>query len=366
MLKTDSLDPLLKQAFIRLVGDQTGLKIRENDQTIFREIILKRIQIIGISLPENYYQFLEVNTAESREEWKILTSEITNIESFFFRDKGQFKLLRNHIFPDLIQKRATDKTLRICSAGCSTGEEPYSLAILLKELLPDIEDWTVKIIGIDINQMALARATRGIYRSWSFRGVESDIKNRFFQEVQGNYHIDPTIRNMVNFQRANLFKDSILGLRHSIDDMDLIVCRNVFIYFSESAIKAVLEKFYNALSPLGYLLVGHSELYSQNLTKFQVKIFEESITYQRPLHDDIHPKSKNLLFQPIPQLRQRTSIETASQDCENLFQGHDIKMQEAALNLLRQLPANAKIARLGNRTASELILQLEENLKAID
>lgn len=366
MSETDFLDPFLKQAFVRLIGDRTGLKIRDNDQTAFQEIILKRARNAGITSPENYYQFLEVRTGKSLEEWKMLVSEITNIESFFFRDKGQFKLLRNYILPDIIQRQAKDKTLRICSAGCSTGEEPYSLAILLKELMPDLQDWTITILGVDINEVALTRARRGIYRSWSFRGVTSEIKQKFFQEVQDDYHIDPVIRNMVTFQKVNLFKDPFSELRSAIEDIDLIICRNVFIYFNESAIKAVLNKFYEALVPSGYLLVGHAELHSQNPTRFQIKMFEESVTYQRPIKDGIYPKSTNVLFPPVPPLIERLSEENNSQDCENLFEGQDVKMQEVALNLLRQLPGNVKIARLGNRTASELILQIEQNLKTID
>lgn len=366
MAQTDSLTPWLRQAFIRLVAERTGLKIRENDQEVFKEIILKRTQKSDVTFPEAYYQLLESRTDESHKEWKNLILEITNSESFFFRDKGQFQLLRNRIFPSLIQEKSSEKTLRICSAGCSTGQEPYSIAILLRELIPDIEQWNLTILGIDINSASIEKAQTGIYRSWSLRGLEQHTKRRFFQESDGDYHIDQTIKNMVTFQTVNLLSDPFSDLTHDIRDMDLILCRNVFIYFSDSAIKTVLNKFYDALRPYGYLLVGHAELHSQNLNQFQIKVFEESIAYQRSAQAPIHPMYEISPIQPILPPAPKLSTASDPQAFENMFTGQDINMQKAALNLLRQLPANTKISKLGNLTASELILQLEQSLRIAD
>ncbi|MGF1524118.1 MAG: CheR family methyltransferase [Leptolyngbyaceae cyanobacterium] len=136
MSQINVLPPHLKQAFIQLIATRTGLKIRTHDQEILQEAVFRRIQKNKVSFLEEYYHFLKAETAESHEEWRILISQLTNTESFFFRDAGQIKLLKHVLLPKLIQQKSATKVLRICSAGCSTGEEPYSLAILLRDLLP--------------------------------------------------------------------------------------------------------------------------------------------------------------------------------------------------------------------------------------
>ena len=363
MSQPEALTPWLKQALIQLIADRTGFKIRDNDQAAFAGIITKRTQRLGLIFPENYYQLLEEKTNQSNQEWKQLIPEITNTESFFFRDKGQFKLLENSILPDLIHYKSANKTLRICSAGCSTGEEPYSLAILLKRLIPHITEWDLTILGVDINSVAINKAKTGLYRPWSFRGLDEVIKQTFFEEINGYYYIDKSVKDMVKFQTVNLLEDAFPENDSELREMDLILCRNVFIYFDKSAIKTILDKFYNALNPLGYLLVGHAELYSQKLLPFQVRVFEESIAYQRPADDlaDAIPKSDQTPL--IPHSTQTATSEIMSSSSEQLFEENDIKMKKVALNLLRQLPADTRIARQGNLTASELILKIEKSLK---
>lgn len=350
---------------MRLLTDHTGLKIRDNDQASFSEIIAKRTQATQLDLPENYYELLASETDKSSEEWKILISELTNPETYFFRDKGQVNLLRQTILPTLLERNKNNKILRICSAGCSTGEEPYSIAILLRELIPDLDQWNVTILGVDVNPNSVDQARAGVYRAWSLRGVDKNTKNRFFQEKDGQYHIHQVIRKMVKFQTVNLLSDPFSDPKFDIKDMDLIICRNVFIYFSDPAIKTVLDKFYSALQPSGYLLVGHAELHSQNPTQFQVKVFEESIAYQRPGDRHSHSDVSMPALQP-EEASSDASESVQQQNFKNLLSGHDSKMQEVALTLLRQLPADARISRLGNLTASELILQLQEKLKETD
>ncbi len=281
MLSTESLSEELRQAFIQLIAKHTGLKLRERDQAALTEKIFSRMKSLKIYFPYNYYQLLESHTIDSHKEWRNLVTLLTNTESYFFRDKQQFTLLRNQIFPELINRKENNKTLRIFSAGCSSGEEPYSLAILLKEIIPDLAQWNLMILGTDINQAALEKAKTGIYTSWSFRNIDVEIKQRYFCLIKNQYYIDRQIKQMVKFLNINLFKDSFPQRNSELKDIDLIVCRNVFIYFEVSAIAKVLEKFYQTLQPSGYLLTGHTELYSQNLSLFQTKVFPESLVYQR-------------------------------------------------------------------------------------
>lgn len=360
------LSPQITQAFAELITDRIGVILRKNDYVSIQDFIFSRIKATDFKRPEDYYQLLHRNTAQSHQEWKLLISTTTNTESFFFRDKGQFNLLRNYILPKLIAQKSHQKKLQIFSAGCSTGEEPYSIAILLKDIVPDLKNWDIKILGVDVNAAAVQDAQKGIYRPWSFRGIDSTLQQRFFKETGNLYHIQDEIKDMVNFQVGNLLDDSDLDPFSNIKNIDLILCRNVFIYFHDAVIGKVVNKIYDALCPSGYLLVGHTELHNQNSNKFHIKVFDESIAYQRPQNNEIKPVSEFLSIQTSPALNQTAESQPDQQTLSELFRGNDIKMHRAALNLLRQLPGDSRIAKLDNCTASELIKQLENKLKETD
>ncbi|WP_026735990.1 CheR family methyltransferase [Fischerella sp. PCC 9605] len=279
MSQTEPLSVGLTEAFIQLIANHTGLNIRERDQANLSEKIFTRMNELKILFPELYYQLLASSTIYSHLEWRKLVLLLTNIESYFFRDKEQFNLLRNCIIPEIIQCKQNYKTIRICSAGCSTGEEPYSLAILLKELIPDLDRWNLMILGVDINQEALKKAKRGIYTAWSLRSIEPQIMQQYFRLINNQYYLDKQIQQMVKFKYTNLVKDSFTQPYSEFRDIDLIICRNVFIYFEASAIAKVLDKFHDALQPFGYLITGHAELIEQNLSKFHTKVFPESLVY---------------------------------------------------------------------------------------
>jgi chemotaxis protein methyltransferase CheR len=284
MSKAEILNVALTEAFIKLIAQQTGLEIRERDQADLSEKIFVRMKALNIFFPEEYYQLLGYNTIQSYEEWQQLVLLLTNLESYFFRDKEQFSLLRDRILPELIQSKENNKTLRICSAGCSTGEEPLSLAILLKELIPDPEQWNLMILGVDINQEALKKAKQGIYTPWSLRSIDPEIRERYFLHSNNQYCLDMQIRQMVKFKYINLVKDSFNEDNEMID-IDLIICRNVFIYFEASAIAKILDKFNQILQPLGYLITGHTELFGQDLSHFETKLFPESLVYIKKAFD---------------------------------------------------------------------------------
>lgn len=268
--------------FYRLLIEHTGLVIREQDRESFGEKICQRIATLKLNSPEDYYQFLDMESFDSRQEWDRLVTLLTNNESYFFRDKQQFNLLRNELLPAIIQRNRAEKIIRICSAGCSTGQEPYSLAIILQELLPDFRQWNLSILGIDINQIALQEAQKGIYAPWSFRGVEQEIKQKYFTEIDKQYQLNRDIKKIVKFQQINLVKDVFPRLDSELRNMDLIICRNVFIYFEAKAIAKVIHKIYHTLQPLGYLITGHTELAGQDLSSFNIQAFADSIVYQRP------------------------------------------------------------------------------------
>jgi len=363
--KPKELSPKIKQAFIRLIAQHTGLVIRERDQANLTDKLFARMKAIKLTFPEDYYLLLNCQTREAKQEWKKLVVLLTNLESYFFRDKEQCKLLKTKILSELIQRHQVDKTLRLCSAGCSTGEEPYSLAIMLNELIPDIDSWNLVIFGIDINQEALDKAKKGIYRAWSLRSIDPKIKHEYFKRIENHYHIDDKIKSLVKWQQVNLVKDPFPQAHLDLQAFDLIICRNVFIYFESSAIAQALDKFYHALQPLGYLITGHSELYGQLLKQFQTNVFPESLVYQR--------QTESLVYTPVGDVPSPLTWDTDDdytlafnpETLEHDLEKNTIKMQHVALNLLKQLPPNTPLQKLGNLTPSELIKQLQSSLDNI-
>ncbi|SKB11507.1 Chemotaxis protein methyltransferase [Planktothrix sp. PCC 11201] len=279
------MEPELIKLFINLITSQTGLFIRLQDYGILAEKIKIRVKFLKLPNPQVYLKLLSNDSPQSREEWKQLIPLITTIESYFFRDQGQVNLLRTVVLPELIKLRQDTKSLTLWSAGCSTGEEPYTLSILLQQLIPDWGSWNLQILGTDVNEQALTKASQGLYTAWSFRLVDSALKNRYFMRQGENWKINSLTQSSVQFFNLNLVKDSYCYPNYTpIQDVDLIICRNVFVYFEKEYINQVISKFFNVLKPGGYLITGHAELQgTENIEKFQAKIYPESMIYQRPI-----------------------------------------------------------------------------------
>ncbi len=283
------------QLFIELIAAQMGLETRPQDLAGLSQKLLTRMKAIKIAFPDKYYQILATPNHESQSEWRELALLLTINESYFMRDKGQFSLLEKVIFPELIEqkrklheKSGIKPTLRIWSAGCSTGEEPYSLVILLKQLISDWEKWKIIVLGTDINQVAIAKARRGIYSPWSFRLVESELQMQYFERRKTEWEIDRELREFVSFSCVNLVTDNFPNIYTDIHNIDLILCRNVFVYFEAQYISQVLKKFAKTLRPGGYLMTGHAEVHRHAMNEFQAKVFPESVVYQ----------TKNILEEP--------------------------------------------------------------------
>ena len=192
---------------------------------------------------------------------EALAGSLTIGETHFFRDPRAFGFLETPLLPELIAaKRGGDRRLRIWSAGCATGEEPYSIAILLHRLIPDLDDWHVAILGTDINPKVLARAEAGIYSEWSFRDTPEWVKPRYFTPHSGNrYEIQPWLKRMVGFACLNLVDDDYPSILNNTNAMDLILCRNVLLYFAPARIPQVVQRFHHALIDGGQLVLGAVE-----------------------------------------------------------------------------------------------------------
>ncbi len=264
------------------ISSYCGTQISEGENQKLNAIVRKRMAILSLHDPVHYFQFVESQSKEGKAEWEQLLSLFMNGETFFFRDSGQIALLKEHILPTLIHRQKTVRSLRILSAGCSTGEEAYSLAILVDQLLPHHQDWEVDIVGIDINARSIVRAQQGVYGQWAFRKLDSALQQQYFQQHDSHWVLNESIRKMVRFQKVNLFADTFSFSTLGIDELDLIICRNVFLYFHADAIGHVVEKMVGIMAGDGYFLTGHGELPLQAARTLQAKIFPDSVIYQRP------------------------------------------------------------------------------------
>jgi chemotaxis protein methyltransferase CheR len=211
-----------------------------------------------------------------------LANHLTIGETYFFRERKTFDVLESHVLPELIRARSADRRLRIWSAACSTGEEPYSLAILLQQLLPDWRDWRITLLATDINEKFLARAAEGTYGDWSFRDTPPDFRQRYFTcTPEGRYAILPEIRNLVTFIQLNLVHDGLPSLATDTNAMDLILCRNVLIYFTPQQASTLVEKLRRALTPDGWLAVSPSECSHILFSRYRTVNFPSTILYRK-------------------------------------------------------------------------------------
>jgi len=229
--------------------------------------------------------------------WDLFIDTIIVGETYFFREKLLFQALHQNILPELIKKHQTDKSLRIWSAGCSTGEEPYSLSILLDQLLgSEINLWRIFILATDINKPSLKKGIEGLYRQWSLRQTPDNIISSYFQKENDLYRIREDIQKRVMFSYLNLKDPVYPALSTCTHAMDLILWRNVAIYLSEKVIADVLKRFYQCLLPLGYFNIGASEAGYMSSTQFVSKQYAGTFIYQK---NPVPPESQPLFVSPV-------------------------------------------------------------------
>jgi len=234
---------------------------------------------------ENVGEFIEwlLYSLPTQKQIEILASHLTVGETYFFREKKAFEILEQSVLPGLIDaRRKTGKRLRLWSAGCSTGEEPHSIAILLDKLIPDLKGWNITILATDINTAALRKANEGIYSDWSFRDTPPFFKDKYFERLNGNrYLLRPDIRKMVTFSYLNLSEDVYPALQTNTNAMDLIFCRNVLMYFSPTHIKLAAERFYRSLVDNGCLIVSPVETSQIHYAQFATVRIQDSTFYKK-------------------------------------------------------------------------------------
>ncbi|HAJ27766.1 MAG TPA: chemotaxis protein CheR [Syntrophus sp. (in: bacteria)] len=197
----------------------------------------------------------------SRRQIEILAACLTVGETYFFREKNVLEAVKYLALAEIIRtRRGADQSIRIWSAGCAGGEEPYTIAMMLQMLVPDLKEWNITILATDINPLFLEKAVKGVYTPWSFREVPEQIINRFFIKQGDRFEILPEIKKMVTFSYHNLMQDDYPSLLNNTNAMDLIFCRNVLMYFSPETIKNVARRFHRCLTEGGRLIVSQTEV----------------------------------------------------------------------------------------------------------
>jgi chemotaxis protein methyltransferase CheR len=248
----------------------------DSSKYLLQKRLSPRARELNFDSFQKYFYFLQYDPrAES--EFDQIYDLVTTNETYFFREPAQLTAFIEEIVPDILTKKPVKK-VRVWSAGCSSGEEPYSIAILLEEA-----GWyqraAFEIFASDINQQVLSKARRGQYRESAFRSTEATLRDKYFnREADGSWKIRDEVRNRVSFGRLNLYDEARVSL---LGHLDIIFCRNVIIYFDDASKRVVVSNFYNRLIDGGYLLLGHSESLISLSTQFKLRHLKNDMVYQR-------------------------------------------------------------------------------------
>ncbi len=272
---TDEEFRLLKD----FVYQHCGLHFNDDNKYLLEKRLSKRIQHNQLNNFKDYYYFLRYSPNREQELTEVVDALTTN-ETYFFREDFQLRSFTQEILPELKMKKEFegDRRLRIWSAGCSTGEEPYTIAMLMIETT-GFDGWNIEIIGTDISQRVLQIARKGIYGTSSFRCTDATFQKRYFTEVDGKFRVNDRVRSLVSISHLNLFDAPRVSL---LGKMDVIFCRNVIIYFDLSGKTKVIDSFFQRLHPQGFLLLGHSESLMNITNSFALRHFAHDMVYQRP------------------------------------------------------------------------------------
>jgi chemotaxis protein methyltransferase CheR len=265
-----------------LIARQLGLHFPPNRWGDLQRGLVGALEELGFADFARGVEWL-LSVSLTKAQLDVLASHLTIGETYFFREKNTFEILAREILPRLIQaKRSGTKRLRIWSAACCTGEEPYSLAILLQRLMPDIKDWSITILATDINVRFLERAVAGVYSEWSFREEPPWLKEHYFERTEDRrYAILPAIKKQVTFAPLNLVDDAFPSLWAETNAMDLVLCRNVLMYFSPEQAEKVVSQLHRSLVDEGWLVVSPSETSQRLFSQFVTRSFPGVILYQK-------------------------------------------------------------------------------------
>jgi chemotaxis protein methyltransferase CheR len=279
----DAHDQEILQEYRAFLRDFIGLNIRDEDVNLIFSKLASRLRVLGLPDYESYLRIIQSDTAQGEAERVVLGYILTVTQTYFMRDPEQLAFLQQQILLPLIQTQGNSQTLKIWSAGCATGEEPYTIAMILDGMLKHQSPWTIQILATDINSQALEKAKDGIYPLSALKELSLEQRATYFSEYKKFWKFRDDLRQWITFRIENLVD---AGLNQKIDrgilgGFDLIICRNVFIYFDYETMNKVLQSFHKALKSQGYLVMGRNELQGRELEGFTRIPGEEGRAYQK-------------------------------------------------------------------------------------
>ncbi len=265
--------------FQRLIYDASGIFLTPAKKELLKSRLMKRLRQKSLDSFKEYYDYVTQRDTTGEELVNMLDCISTNLTEFF-REAAHFQFLSEKAIPALLEnkRKKHEKRVRVWSAGCSTGEEPYSISMVLAEQVQPRCEWDVKILATDISTRVLKKAMEGVYTKDQLRSVSLQLINSYFNKRidnnKGYYHIDTCLKNMIAFRRLNL-TDETFPFK---GQFDFIFCRNVMIYFDKQTQSELISKFYKHLAPDGYLFIGHSESLAGTNNKFR---YVQPTVYQK-------------------------------------------------------------------------------------
>src|SRR6201988_2404119 len=262
-----------------LIEERTGIHFDESRERFFSTRVREHLRAKKFSSGTDLLRAMR----KANVEYEELLERLLTQETSFFRYPAVYETFEKRVLPELHVKKfwKNPRTLRVWSAGCSTGEEPYSIAITVADALSFADAWNVEILATDVSRNALKHAEHGVYTGRSLASVGKKQLSTHFTAVKAGYQIKPRVRKLITFTQMNLASAVYVGR------MDLIFCMNVLIYFSEERRRALVPRFYDTLEPGGYLFLGHSESISKMPVKFQAIVLNDCILYRKPTADEL-------------------------------------------------------------------------------
>ncbi|MGH8185236.1 MAG: CheR family methyltransferase, partial [Steroidobacteraceae bacterium] len=284
-----------------LIAQKTGLHFPPERSVDLQRALSGAAGEFGFSDPLACADWL-VSTRLTSAQMQVLAGHLTVGETYFFRERPTFEALAEHVIPELAQRRWHERRLRVWSAACCTGEEAYSLAILLQQRLPAWRQWRITLLATDINERFLDKARNAVYGEWSFRDAPAGLKERYFtRTAEDRFMVNTEIQQLVRFARFNLVEDDFSQLLSTVGALDLILCRNVLMYFTPAQARKVVTNLRRVLCDDGWLAVAATEGSHALLHGFMPANFPGTILYQK---NEAAPKRA-----PPPQAQAKISIQ---------------------------------------------------------
>jgi len=336
------------QSFRDIVALRLGLYFEDSKLEFLADVLQQRMQQTGCH-HFSLYQKCISTSAPGREEIRALAEQLTVCETYFFRYAEQFQAFAEVVIPDRIRARGNDRRLRFLSAGCASGEEAYSVAILIRERFPELASWDIEIYGFDINAPMVAKAVQARYSAWSLRETPSDIRLKYFRADGRDFLLDGNVKSAATFEERNLVEEDPSVWQ--FDAFDAVFCRNVTMYFAVVVTRSVIARITQSLIPGGYLFLGHAETLRAISQEFHLRHTHETFYYQRRQAyeradtsiSSLPPVGNDSIRRPIMELVEADAswfetIRRASERIANLTQEKDGTAKIAPGNIDRHTP----------------------------